>query len=124
MQALTYLKKFDEREIKIISGDGLVDSTSTDGRLHLQIRYAVAEWEKAKIAERVKKGVSAKMQEMKLRGESWGRPKRSKEDIEDALKMLDGGMSTYQVCKRLKMGRGTLYSAINQRKESQSHHDL
>ena len=74
---------------------------------------ALAEFERALIAERTQEGLQA----ARARGRKGGRKPKSEKDIKIALSLYDSQeYSVAEICKRSNISQGTLYKAINARK--------
>lgn len=86
-----------------------IDTTSAQGKLMLHILGALAEFERALIAERTRAGLTA----AKRRGAKLGRrPKLSEDQIAHAKRLIDTGESPSRVAKTLGVSPATLYRAI------------
>lgn len=87
-----------------------IDTTSAAGRLVLHIFASLADFERELIRERTKDALAAK----KRRGEHIGRrPALNSSRLEAARTMLDSGLGAAHVARVLKVGRSTLYRALN-----------
>jgi DNA invertase Pin-like site-specific DNA recombinase len=83
-----------------------LDTTTAVGRMMLGVFGALAEYERAIIAERTAERLAAK----KRRGERTGRrPALTPSQIRDARTLLDTGKSATSVARTLRVGRSTLY---------------
>ena len=88
--------------------DGL-DTASAQGRLVFHMMGALAEFERALISERTQAGVRA----AKARGVKLGRrPTLNGHQIEHARTLIAGGESPSAVARTFKVGRSTLYRAL------------
>ena len=86
-----------------------IDTTSAQGKLMLHMLGALAEFERALIAERTRAGLDA----AKRRGARLGRrPKLSEDQIAHAKKLIDAGESPSHVAKTVGVSTATLYRAI------------
>lgn len=82
---------------------GAIDTTSSSGRLMLNMLAAFAEFETDLRRERQREGI----EKAKLAGVYRGRPK-SVDDVE-IRRLLDDGVGPTEVARRLKVGRATVY---------------
>lgn len=87
-----------------------IDTTTAGGRLYFHMMGALAEFERDLIRERTRAGMSA----ARARGEHLGRkPALSPAQIDHARLLVDRGESPSAVARSLKVGRSTLYRALN-----------
>ena len=83
-----------------------IDTGSAGGRLVLHMMGALAEFERALIAERTHAGLIA----ARKRGQKLGRkPSLTPEQVAIARRMIDNGESPRAVARSLKGGKSTLY---------------
>jgi Site-specific recombinases, DNA invertase Pin homologs len=86
-----------------------IDTTSAGGRLIFHIMGALAEFERSLISERTRAGMSA----AKRRGQHLGRrPALTRTQIDHARSLIAAGESPTAVARSLKVGRSTLYRAL------------
>lgn len=94
-----------------------IDTTTAAGRMMLGIFGALAEYERAMLRERTAERLAAK----KRRGERVGRrPKLTPSQIGLAWRELDAGISASTVARNLRVGRSTLYRALQNEKSAAS----
>lgn len=87
-----------------------IDTSTASGRLLGHIIAALAEFERALIAERTRAGIKA----AKRRGVRLGRrPALSPEQLAHARKLVEGGESPGEVAKLLGVARSTLYKNLS-----------
>ncbi|MBI1208244.1 MAG: helix-turn-helix domain-containing protein [Azospirillum sp.] len=87
-----------------------IDTGSASGRLLFHLMGALAEFERALIAERTSAGLKAARQ----RGVRLGRRKSlSAAQVAHARLLLDGGERASAVARSLNVSRSTLYRALN-----------
>ncbi|AXI31465.1 resolvase [Priestia megaterium] len=99
---------FDKGVNVHVKNVGLMEDTSM-GRFFLQTLLAVAEMERNMIVERTQEGKAIARQRDDFRE---GRPKKfKKKNIEDALRMLDEGMSYKEVSEMKQISVSTLTRA-------------
>ena len=83
-----------------------IDTASAGGRLVLHMMGALAEFERALIAERTRASLVA----ARKRGQKLGRkPSLTPEQAAIARRMIDNGESPRAVARSLKVGKSTLY---------------
>lgn len=87
-----------------------IDTTTAGGRLYFHMMGALAEFERALIIERTRAGMKA----AKARGIEVGRKRAlSPSQISHARQLVDQGESPSAVARSMKVGRSTLYRALN-----------
>lgn len=110
-RSLSHLvRTFDEmRElgVDLVSCQESWDTTTSTGRLMMQIVSAIAEFEREVISERTKASMAAK----RRRGERIGRPK-VRIDVDRALKLIGAGASRRGAAAALNVSRETMERAI------------
>ena len=86
-----------------------MDTSTSSGRMMFNIFGALSEYERSLIRERVCAG----LQTAKAKGVKLGRPSKMNDGMRQAVKLLrEKGMGIKQIAKQLKIGVGTVYSAI------------
>jgi DNA invertase Pin-like site-specific DNA recombinase len=86
-----------------------IDTETAGGRLVFHMMGALAEFERALIAERTRAGIKA----MKARGGRVGRRKAlTPAQLEHAALLVEQGESVKEVARSLKVGKSTLYDAL------------
>ncbi len=102
---LTVLGELEELGVSFVSLDDGIDTSTSVGRLFMQIRGAFAEYELALIRERTRAGVDA----ARRRGARFGRPEvLSAEQRARAHRLLSAGRSQRYVASLLDVGKGTI----------------
>lgn len=87
-----------------------IDTTTAGGQLYFHMMGALAEFERALIVERTRAGMKA----AKARGIEVGRkPALTSAQISHARQLVDQGESPASVARSMKVGRSTLYRALN-----------
>ena len=87
-----------------------IDTTTAGGRLYFHMMGALAEFERALIIERTRAGMKA----AKARGVEVGRKRAlTPAQISHARQLVEQGESPSAVARSLKVGRSTLYRALN-----------
>lgn len=87
-----------------------IDTTTPSGRMTFSIFSALGEYERELIRERILAGQKrARAQGIKI-----GRPSKLNDAVRTSVKLLrDGGMGIKEISKRLDIGVGSVYSALN-----------
>jgi DNA invertase Pin-like site-specific DNA recombinase len=94
-----------------------IDTTTAGGRLVFHMMGALAEFERSLISERTRAGIGA----AKARGVLVGRRKAlNSAQLAHARMLLDGGESPSVVARTLKVGRSTLYRALQASESARS----
>lgn len=106
-ELVTTIDELAELGIGFVSVTEPFDTTTSSGRLLLQICGAFAEFERNVMIERTKSGLEA----ARRRGVKLGRPRRAV-DVELALEMRRIGMFGSQIARELGVSEATLYRAI------------
>ena len=87
-----------------------IDTTTAGGRLYFHMMGALAEFERALIIERTRAGMKA----AKARGIEVGRKRAlTPAQVSHARQLIDQGESPSAVARSMKVGRSTLYRALN-----------
>jgi len=106
---------FEEKGVTLMSDKERIDTSTSHGKMLTTIMCALAEFERDLIVERTKEGLEA----ARARGRKGGRKPKSEKDIKIALSMYDSKeFSISEICKRCNLSQGTLYKAINIRKQN------
>lgn len=84
------------------------DTTTSSGRLLLQVCGAFAEFERNVLRERTRSGLAA----ARARGSKLGRPKRAI-DLELVQRLRAGGMSVAAIARELELGPATVWRALS-----------
>jgi DNA invertase Pin-like site-specific DNA recombinase len=105
---LHILTELQSLGIAFVSLQEAIDTSTPAGRMVFTFLGAVAEFERAIIAERVKAGMAA----AKKRGKHCGRPK-VKVDVQLAKKLRSEGKSFAQVAQAMGASKATLYRLLN-----------
>jgi len=110
---LALIEFFEDKKVTLISAKESIDTSSAMGKLMTQFICILSEFERSLIVERTKEGLKA----ARARGRTGGRKPKSQKDIKIALSMYDSQeFSISEICKRTNVSQGTLYKAINERK--------
>ena len=110
----------ESKYVTLVSDKENIDTSTPAGKMLTTIMCALAEFERDLIVERTKEGLEA----ARARGRKGGRKPKSEKDIKIALSMYDSKeFSISEICKRCNLSQGTLYKAINERKNSILNYD-
>lgn len=110
---LALIDFFQRKGVTVVSDRESIDTGTPTGKLLTTLMCALAEFERDLIAERTKDGLEA----ARARGRKGGRRPKNEKDVKAALSMYDSKeFSVAEVCKRCSISVGTLYKAINARK--------
>ena len=114
---LALIEYFPDKGVTLISAKENIDTSTPTGKLLTHLMCCLAEFERALIVERTKEGLKA----ARARGRTGGRKPKNPKDIKIALSMYDSQeFSISEICKRTGVSQGTLYKAINERKNKNS----
>ena len=111
LHLLQIIEQLNEKGVKFKSiNDSGIDTTTPSGKLFLGIMASIAEFERAIIKERTKKGIQAKI--AKEGKSSWGKKGVSPKKIETAKELLLQGKSHAEVAEILSMPKSTVYKHL------------
>lgn len=94
--------------------DMSLDTNTSQGRLTMGILSSVAEFERSLIRERQAEGLA----KAKAKGVILGRPKVSKERIEELVKLESEGLTKKEIAKQTGIGESSVYRLLKEYKES------
>ena len=104
------IRLIGEKEAGFRSLTESIDTTTAGGRLYFHIMGALAEFERTLIIERTRAGMRA----AKARGIEVGRKRvLTPAQISHARQLVEQGESPSAVAQSMKVGRSTLYRALN-----------
>ncbi len=105
---LTILDRLDEKgvRVRILSMD--LDTRSPTGKLMVTVLGAVAAFERELMLERQREGIA----KAKADGKYKGRKPSAALKAEEAVRLAQSGLSVTEVSKRLAIGRGSVYRAL------------
>jgi DNA invertase Pin-like site-specific DNA recombinase len=107
---IAMLDELRSRGVKFHSLTEHIDTDTPTGRAMWQMIGVLAELERGMIAERTRAGVKA----AQSRGVKFGRkPKMTPQQIAHARKLIEDGEDRAKVAALFKVGRKTLYRALN-----------
>lgn len=111
LHLLQIIEQLNEKGVKFKSiNDSGIDTTTASGKLFLGIMASIAEFERAIIKERTKKGIQAKI--AKEGKSSWGKKGVSSKKIETAKDLLLQGKTHAEVAEILSMPKSTIYKHL------------
>ena len=111
LHLLQIIEQLNEKGVKFKSiNDSGIDTTTPSGKLFLGIMASIAEFERAIIKERTKKGIQAKI--AKEGKSSWGKKGVSSKKIETAKDLLLQGKTHAEVAEILSMPKSTIYKHL------------
>ena len=113
---LTILDRINEAKAGFVSMTEAINTTSPAGRMMMQMLGAFAEFEREMIRERTKAGLEAARKQGRIGGR---RPKLSKAQRQEALKMLDAGRSQADVARLFKVSPSTICRLASSHRTSQ-----
>lgn len=99
---ITLLEDFEALGVAFVSLAEGIDATTPAGRLQMHILGAIAEFERARIAERVRLGLAR----VRAQGKRLGRPKL---DVTDEQLASVRGLSVRNAARQLGVSASTLY---------------
>src|ERR1035438_5923933 len=107
---ITMLDSLRDRGVKFRSLTEAIDTDTPTGRAMWQMIGVLAELERSLISERTRAGVKA----AKNRGVKFGRkPKLTRQQVQQALKLISQGERPADVAASFHVGRTTLYRALS-----------
>ena len=105
---ILFLEELSALGVAFVSLAEGIDATTPAGRLQMHILGAIAEFERARIAERVRLGLAR----VRAEGQTLGRPKTAV--TEDQLTSVKG-LGAEKAAKKLGISRSTLYRRLSQK---------
>jgi DNA invertase Pin-like site-specific DNA recombinase len=105
---ITLVEDFRRAGVGLFSLREGIDSYSATGQMVMTIFAALAEFELSVLRERTVHGLRA----ARLKGKRLGRPPKNTVDVEQALKLIECGMSKKAVAKMLNVPRTSLLRAL------------
>ena len=119
---ITTVEDLTKRNIgfKVLSGQGVnIDTTTPAGKMIFSIFWALAEFERELIGERIKAGIAAARARGRMGDRKFGLSKAQVRLAEAAMKNRD--TSVTEPCKELSITRTTLYQYISPSGELRDH---
>lgn len=105
---ILFLEELSALDVAFVSLAEGIDATTPAGRLQMHILGAIAEFERARIAERVRLGLAR----VQANGQKLGRPKL--ELTEERIATVRG-LGVEQAAQKLGISRSTLYRRLSQK---------
>jgi DNA invertase Pin-like site-specific DNA recombinase len=98
-------------DIKTLSGDHIIDTSTSMGKLFFNINASFAEYERDIISERTKLG----LENAKAKGKTLGRtPKLDHNGIEKLKKLRNSELTVRQICEMLSISKSGYYRYVNE----------
>ena len=111
---LALVEQFDRQGIIFVSLKESIDISTPTGKLLLTVLSALCQFERDLTVQRTNEGLQA----ARARGRKGGRPPKDKKTVAKALKLYDAqAHSVAEICEICRISQGTLYKAINERKQ-------
>lgn len=111
---LALVEQFDRQGIIFVSLKESIDISTPTGKLLLTVLSALCQFERDLTVQRTNEGLQA----ARARGRKGGRPPKDKKTVAKALKLYDAQThSVAEICEICSISQGTLYKAINERKQ-------
>lgn len=110
---ISVLDGLHSRGVQFVSLLDGIDTTTEAGGMVFTLAAAVSEFEHDLIVERSRAGLKA----ARARGRKGGRPRVSREKVDEALEMYDKGHSIAQIMLATGLSNGTIYKYINLRRD-------
>lgn len=112
LDILEIVKEIEAKGAVFVSLKENMDTSTATGKAMFQMMCVIAELEHSLIVERTAEGMAA----AKRRGVKVGRPRRSKEDIEFALRLYDSQeYSIAEIVRRTGISQSALYKYLKER---------
>lgn len=106
---------FEKKGVEFISIKDNIDTSTATGKFFFRMLASVAELERDIIRERTKSGLESARQ----RGRIGGRPKKSKKQVETALKMyFSNDYSINEIVAATGISQATLYRRIKEKESN------
>jgi len=93
--------------------DGAIDTSTANGRLHLNMLSSIAQFEREIMLERQREGIA----KAKARGRYKGRKATAKAKADEVLKLEREGMPPLKIAKTLNIGKSSVYRIISEAKD-------
>ena len=104
-ELLETVENLKAHDIRLVSLEESIDTTSAAGELVFHVFGAIAHFERRLISERTRDGIAA----ARKRGRRPGRPPLDRETVSAAQTLVEAGLTPGQAAKQLGIGRATAY---------------
>lgn len=94
--------------------DGAIDTTTANGRLHLNMLSSIAQFEREIMLERQREGIA----KAKAQGKYKGRKPTAMAKAEEVLSLNREGMPPLKIAETLELGKSSVYRILNEAKEN------
>lgn len=106
--------EFNERGIQLCSISEAIDGRTATGRLTITVLCALNQMYREQLIDATKSGLDA----ARARGRVGGRPKKSADDVEHAIRLYESGeFSIKEIAKMTGVSASTLYRYLKQREQ-------
>ena len=90
--------------------DGAIDTTTANGRLHLNMLTSIAQFEREIMLERQREGIA----KAKAAGKYTGRKPTAKAKSADVVKLAGEGMKPLKIAETLGIGKSSVYRILGE----------
>lgn len=96
--------------------DGAIDTTTANGRLHLNMLTSIAQFEREIMLERQREGIA----KAKAAGKYTGRKPTAKAKYDDVVKLASEGMKPLKIAETLGIGKSSVYRILGEARTAQA----
>ena len=115
---LALVEHFEKQGVVLISLKESIDISTPTGKLLVTVLSALCQFERDLTVQRTNEGLTA----ARARGRKGGRPPKDAKTVEKALKLYKAQThSVAEICELCGLAQGTLYKAIREQQEQESH---
>ena len=109
---LSLVDTLQEMQVHLVSLKENLDTTTATGKMMLTMLSALSQFERDLISERTQEGLKA----AKARGRVGGRPRANAEQVKQALKLVDKGVSLNDAARASGVSSSTISRRIAERR--------
>lgn len=117
-RSVAHLVKITERlEVKGVALrilDGAIDTTTANGRLHLNMLTCIAQFEREIMLERQREGIA----KAKAEGKYKGRKPTAVAKTDQIMKLAADGMKPLQIAKQVGVGKSSVYRILKAKEKA------